>query len=212
LISLRFRMTRKGMVAPGFQEVFWELARSTVALFIIVDPVGTVPFFELMMSKMDKEEKVRVVRKVVLAGTVLLLLFAVAGNLILELFGITIHSFLVGGGLLLVLLAIRIILHGGQGWDGTQSTGVIPLAFPLLVGPGAITTTMISIHSLGIPLSVIPVAVVMILTWLVLEHAVFFSRMLGKDGADAVARVMAVFMTAIGVEYVVRGARALLVT
>jgi multiple antibiotic resistance protein len=71
---------------------------------------------------------------------------------------------------------------------------------------------MISIHSPGIPLSVIPVAVVMLLTWLVLENAVFFSKLLGKDGADAVARVMAVFMTTIGVEYVVRGARALLAT
>ncbi len=198
------------MAVSGAQEVLWELMRSTVALLIVVDPVGTVPFFELLTSGMGREEKARVVRKTVLAGTMLLLLFAAAGNLLLELFGITIHSFLVGGGLLLVLLAIRIILHGGEGWDGTRSTGVIPLAFPLLVGPGAITTTMISIHSLGIPLSVIPVAAVMVLTWLVLENSFFFTRLLGKDGADAVARVMAVFITAIGVEYVVRGARALL--
>jgi multiple antibiotic resistance protein len=56
------------------------------------------------------------------------------------------------------------------------------------VRPGAIATTMISIHSLGIPLSVIPVAVVMVLTWLALENAVFFTKLLGKDGADAVAR------------------------
>ncbi|MDJ0274893.1 MAG: MarC family protein [Nitrososphaerota archaeon] len=198
------------MAAPQGTELVWELVRATVALFIIVDPVGTVPFFELLTSGMDRERRSTIVRRAVLVGTALLLLFAAAGNLLLELFGISLQSFLVGGGMLLVLLAIRIILHGGEGWGSGHSTGVFPLAFPLLVGPGAITTTMISIRSLGIPLMVIPVAVVMALTWAVLEHSELFTRFLGKDGADAVARVMAVFMTAIGVEYVVRGARELI--
>lgn len=140
-----------------------------------------------------------------LAGTFLLLVFSISGHGILSFLGISVASFTVAGGLLLLVLAFRIV-QGGEGWQTRGSSpGVFPLAFPLLAGPGAITTVIFSINSLGIPYSVAPVVIVVTTTWLVLLAIDRVLVIIGESGADAVARIMSVFVAAIGIQYVVTG-------
>ncbi|MEM0337911.1 MAG: MarC family protein [Candidatus Caldarchaeum sp.] len=187
-------------------EVFLELLKAVVALFIIVDPVGVLPFVVSLTGGLSSHERRRLVDRSVVVGTVLLLVFSIGGQGVLWVLGIDLSSFTVAGGLLLLILAVRILVQGGEGW-GTQgkSSGIFPLAFPLLAGPGAITTVIFSINALGIPFSVIPVLIVMGLTWLILRSVEPMLRIIGESGADAVARIMSVFVAAIGVQYVVSG-------
>ncbi|MEN3048497.1 MAG: MarC family protein [Candidatus Caldarchaeales archaeon] len=185
-----------------------ELLRSTFELLIIVDPVGTIPFLLSLTSDLTERERAAVVDRTVMVSAALLVLFSLAGDLLLMLFGVRFESFLLAGGLLLVLLAIRILFQGGEGWvRSTDSVGAFPLAFPLIVGPGALTSAMISIKTLGM-LYLVPIAVVMLVTWAVLRANPWFMRVLGRQGADAIARIMAVFIAAIGFEYAITGLRA----
>ncbi|MEM0349068.1 MAG: MarC family protein [Candidatus Caldarchaeum sp.] len=187
-------------------EVFLELLKAIVSLFIIVDPVGVLPFVVSLTGGLSTHERRRLVDRSVVAGTFLLLVFSIGGQGVLWVLGIELPSFTVAGGLLLLILALRILVQGGEGW-GTQgkTSGVFPIAFPLLAGPGAITTVIFSINSLGIPFSVITVLIVMGLTWLILRSIEPVLRAIGESGADAVARIMSVFVAAIGVQYIVSG-------
>ncbi|MEM4494749.1 MAG: MarC family protein [Candidatus Caldarchaeum sp.] len=187
-------------------EVFLELLKAIVSLFIIVDPVGVLPFVVSLTGGLSTHERRRLVDRSVVAGTFLLLVFSIGGQGLLWVLGIELPSFTVAGGLLLLILALRILVQGGEGW-GTQgkTSGVFPIAFPLLAGPGAITTVIFSINSLGILFSVITVLIVMGLTWLILRSIEPVLRAIGESGADAVARIMSVFVAAIGVQYIVSG-------
>jgi multiple antibiotic resistance protein len=129
-----------------------NLIKSTIALFVVIDPVGSVPLFIALTRMMEKNERKAVSKIAIITAAALLIVFAVAGTQILAIFGITIFSFMVAGGILLFIVSIELMTHGvwrfgGEGREvvreGVSSpalgeSGVVPLAFPLLAGPGAI--------------------------------------------------------------------------
>src|SRR6266571_8696583 len=146
-----------------------ELLKATVALFVIVDPLGPVPIFANLTKGMNPQEKVRIFRTAAIVGSVLLAVFALVGQELLALFGITLPSFQIAGGLVLLLLSIEIIFRGERvdklSLSSAEETAVFPIAFPLLVGPGAITLTMISLQSSnGLVIALAAIVVVMFLS------------------------------------------------
>ena len=187
-------------------ELYADVFRATVALFIIVDPIGLVPVFSALTKDLPKPEKKRMFRNIVYTGSALLLVFALAGQQLLLLFGISLQSFMIAGGMLLLLLSVEILLRGErvQKTPG-EDVGIVPIAFPLLVGPGAITTTMISIQRDGLEVAIPSILVVMFLTWVVLRLTDRINRLLGRTGSAVVARVMAVFIAAIAIQFIIAG-------
>ena len=129
-----------------------DLLRSTIALFVVINPIGTIPLFASITQKMQKKESNRVLKTTVITAGALLMIFAVAGTQILSIFGITISSFMIAGGILLFVVSIELLTHGGWRFGGTVSdeSGVVPLAFPLLAGPGAITAVILSFQTVGV--------------------------------------------------------------
>ena len=102
---------------PGFiipPDFFGNLIRSTIALFVVIDPVGSVPLFIALTEKMEKNERKAVVKNCHhYCGCLLLTVFAVAGSEILAIFGITIYSFMVAGGsIAIVIVSIELLTHG----------------------------------------------------------------------------------------------------
>lgn len=184
----------------------FALLKATVALFIIVDPIGLVPLFSALTKDMPASEKKRTFRNIVYTGSALLLIFALAGQTLLLLFGISLPSFMIAGGLLLLLLSIEILLRGErvQKTPG-EDVGIIPIAFPLLVGPGAITTTMISLQSDGLEVAIPSILIVMLLTWGVLRLTDRIHKLLGRTGSAVIARVLAVFIAAIAIQFIIDG-------
>jgi multiple antibiotic resistance protein len=176
-------------------------------LFVVVDPIGGVPLFIALTCKVEMPLKRKIFRQAIYAAFLLLLVFALAGRLLLAVFNITLESFLIAAGILLLILSIQILIRGisVQDVEDASTTGVVPIAFPLLVGPGAIATTMLTLQNSGIIIALLSVGIVFFLTWVVLRLIEPINRLLGKSGSLFISKVMAVFLAAIAVEYLVTG-------
>lgn len=191
-----------------------DLARAVIALFIIVDPFGNIPIFLGLTENVPEAKIKRVYNTACLVGMILLLVFAFAGTAILSAFGLSLQSFEIAGGLLLLIIAIRILMSGThQTVESPESLGAVPIAIPLLVGPGAITTTMVTFQTyfsadgleIALSISVLAVVIVMSLTWVILRFINQIDRVLGKTGAIVIARVMALLIAGIAVQYILTG-------
>jgi multiple antibiotic resistance protein len=181
-----------------------ELTRAFVALFIIVDPFGNIPIFVGLTENITDAQKTY--NTAILVGFALLLVFSFTGQEILSLFGLSIYSFEVAGGILLLIIAIRILISGfHENTESPESLGAVPIAIPLLVGPGAITTTIFNLQSYGTIITIAAVVIVLALTWVILRFINGFYKVLGKTGAIVIARVMALLIAAIAVQYILTG-------
>ncbi len=193
----------------SFDSFLIELLKATVALFVIVDPLGPVPIFANLTKGLERQEKLRIFRTAAIVGSVLLAVFALVGQELLLLFGITLPGFQIAGGLVLLLLSIEIIFRGERvdklARSSIEETAVFPIAFPVLVGPGAITLTMISLQSNGLVIALAAIVLVMFLSWIVLRLTDRIYKVLGRIGSAVIARLMALFIAAIAVQYVLTG-------
>ncbi len=184
-----------------------NLARATLALFIIVDPFGNIPVFIGLTEKMDAGQRRRVFRSATLTGFILLVIFALAGQQILTFFGISLYSFMIAGGILLLIIAIKLLIEG-EWWNpegSLESLSAVPIAVPLLVGPGAITATILNLQEFGIAVTLVAVVIVFIIVWIVMRAVEPVNKVLGKSGSQIIARVMALFIAAIAVQYILTG-------
>ncbi|MEM2146301.1 MAG: MarC family protein [Candidatus Jordarchaeaceae archaeon] len=192
--------------------ILFDLMKWTVALFLIVDPLGNVPIFIGLTKNMDETQRRKTFQSATIAGLILLLLFVFTGQQILLLFNISLSSFMVAGGLLLLIISIRLLVVGS--WQdysqSPESIGVVPIGFPLLVGPGAITTTILILQSSGFLVTILSVLITFAIVWLTLRYINPIFRILGREGSLVVARIMALLIAAIAVQYIVQGVKTLL--
>ncbi|MCW4028710.1 MAG: MarC family protein [Candidatus Bathyarchaeota archaeon] len=185
-----------------------DLAKAAIALFIIVDPFGNIPIFMGLTENMSDVQRRKVYNVACLVGFILLLVFAFLGNEILSLFGITIESFEIAGGILLLIISIRILISGSKEEKPSESPeclGAVPIAMPLLVGPGAITTTIFNLQTYTTIVAIVAVIIVISITWVILRYTSVIFRFLGKTGALVIARVMALLIAAIAIQYILTG-------
>jgi len=188
-----------------FDELIIQILRATIALFVIIDPIGNIPIFISLTEGMTNEKRRNVIKVASITGLVLLMVFAVFGIQFMNLFNISLSSFKVAGGVLLLLISLRILLEGGWQTRDSGDSGAVPLGFPLLVGPGAITTTIVTIQAFGFEITLIAILAVFGITvaCLVLSERIY--RLLGQVGSNVFARVMAIFIAAIAIEFVMQG-------
>jgi multiple antibiotic resistance protein len=192
---------------PGQLDFITDLSRAAIALFIIVDPFGNIPIFEGLTGNISDDQRKKVYNTATLVGVALLLVFAFTGQEIFALFGLSIYSFEVAGGILLLIVAIRILITGTmhENVESPESLGAVPIAIPLLVGPGAITTTILDLQAYGIVIAILAVLIVLSLTWVILWYINDVYKFLGKTGSLVIARVMALLIAAIAVQYILTG-------
>ena len=198
-----------------------DLAKFTLSLFAIVDPVGIIPVF--LASTDGFSETQRRAAAWVASITVfgVLSLFALAGTALLDFFGVRLASFSVGGGFLLLLLAISMAQARVSPIRQTpeeaeealekEAVGAVPLGVPLLAGPGAITHVIVSsggggphqwLHHVGLLPSILLVAFTV---WLSFRLSPVIARRLGTTGIHVVTRLMGLIIAAISVEMIARG-------
>lgn len=198
-----------------FISLISNLVKAIIALFIIVDPFGDIPIFVGLTQNVPENQRKKIYNTAVLVGTVLLLVFAFTGQVILNIFGLSIWSFEVAGGILLLIIAIRILISGSrESAESPETIGAVPIAIPLLVGPGAITTTIFTLQVneqiyssvlIATLIAILAVIVVMSLTWVILRYINGVYKILGKTGSLIIARVMALLIAAIAVQYILTG-------
>jgi multiple antibiotic resistance protein len=190
-----------------------------IALFAIVNPIGSVPIFISATDGWEQKQKMRTAN--VVAFTVFLVLAASAlfGEGILDFFSISIPSFQVGGGILILLIAIN-MLHAKQShskqtpeeaktMEERDVIAIVPLSIPLLAGPGAISSMIIAAQdstTLGGQLSLLlPISVVAMLIWLTLQLSGYIAGKLGTIGINIVTRLMGLILAAMAVEFIAHG-------
>jgi multiple antibiotic resistance protein len=188
-----------------------EIITSVIALFVVIDPIGNIPLFIAFTKKLEKAEHKTVSKTAILTAAALLLLFGMAGTQILQLFGITIFSFMIAGGTLLFIIAIELLTYGEWRFAGgvKEEVGVVPIAFPLLAGPGSITAVIISYQTSGFLITFSSIIIVMAITYVILRMVNPIYKVLGNRGSMIVSRVFAVIIAAIAVEYIVKGIKNL---
>lgn len=195
------------------------LFKTGIALLAIVNPIGGVPLFVSATGATSPAVRARTARTVAVTVFVVLGLAALLGTRILDFFGISIPSFLVGGGILLLLLAVSMLQARESGIRQTpaeaqevaerHAIGVVPLGIPLLAGPGAISTVIIATHhapGFGHQLQLfVPIAAVALIVWATLTVAARISSRMGTIGINIITRIMGLILAAMAVEFMVRG-------
>ncbi len=184
-----------------------DMVKAALVLFIIVDPFGNVPIFMGLTEKFSDAERRKVFNTAIFVGVILLLVFAFTGQEIFLIFDISIDSFEVAGGLLLLITSMRILVSGSlyESTEPMESLGAVPIAMPLLVGPGAITTTILNLQAYGTFVTIVSVLIVLFLTWVILRYVNSIYRILGKTGSVVIARVMSLLLAAIAVQFILTG-------
>ena len=200
------RFTSEPFIA-SLTENIPNLVKAVLALFIVVDPFGNIPIFIGLTERMEQKQRKRVFHSATLIGFILLLVFTLVGQQILAFFNISLYSFMIAGGVLLLIIAVKLLIEGE--WrvptGSLEKLSSVPIAVPLLVGPGAMTTTMLNFQEFGIIITVAAVAIVFLIVWLVLKLIDPINRFMGKAGAAIVTRVMALLIAAIAVQYIING-------
>lgn len=202
---------------------FAEYLKVFVGLLAIVNPLGAVPLFISLTEHHQRPTRKRVAKIAALSMTLILLGSLLAGEAVLAFFGITMASFRVGGGILVLLIAIS-MLHARESparqtadeaaeSSERDSVAVVPLSIPLLAGPGAIGAVIVYAHrgsSLGHYLA-LALAIVSIgaLVLLALLAAPYISERLGKTGINIATRLMGLILAAIAIEFIAGGLRVL---
>ena len=196
------------------------------AIFFVVDPFAVLPLFLAMTANESPQQKRGTAMRAAITTGITLTVFAAAGTLIFRFFGITLGAFKIAGGILLFLVALdmmqarqsRTRSTPEEEQEGIQKADVaiIPLAIPLLSGPGSIATVMVLMSRHPGFIYTIPVFVSIfltaIITWLMLRGADWLEQRLSKTFMNVVVRVMGLILAAISVEFVIAGIKDVLPT
>jgi multiple antibiotic resistance protein len=202
---------------------FTEYTKIFISLFAILDPFGIIPVIVLFTAGMTAARRAYVGRLASLTVCAILLVALLIGQPLLAFFGISIHSFLVAGGILLLLMAIKMMLGNfytsGSGKNGhangetVSANAIVPLSTPLLAGPGSISAVIVEAHKAdGLPHYLIMSLEIILLSsivWLTFLIAPWVAQRLGKIGINVFTRLMGLILAAIAVEFIAGGMRGL---
>lgn len=189
------------------QEIISGIIYSFAALFIILDPILSVPIFAAMTKgQTSKEIHKQAFIAVAVAGG-LMYLFLIFNQTIFNILGLNMPSFQIAGGILLFLLGIQEALgieigHGKE--HSTTAAGVV-IGTPLLCGPGTITTVMLLSRDYGLLIPFIAITLSLVATWLVLYFAEDIQRILGDVVTDIMGKVLGMLVAAIAVKIIASG-------
>ena len=181
-----------------------DLLKAFLSLFIIMDAFGALPIFIAITKNYPLQYKKKAANNAVYVAGIVLFLFLFFGLAILDFFGINFSNFKVAGGLVLLIIGIKIVLglHFREENGSKYQLAVVPLATPLITGPGVITTVIILVGQYGYYIAMIASLMNLLLTWIVLHNSEFFFKILGRQGSEVLSRIMGLLLTAIGVQFI----------
>jgi multiple antibiotic resistance protein len=180
-----------------------------VPLFIVVDALGTLPFVISLSEGMMKQQRLRMVHVAIITATVVGLVFLFFGQLILRAMNISVGSFAIAGGLILLVLSIK-YMTTGQMVEATREeiVAVVPIGTPLTVGPATITTLLLLASQYPLEMVLISFALNMMIAWFIFLSSEQIVRVMGQGGLKAVSRVFSLLLAAIAVSMIINGLRS----
>lgn len=177
-----------------------SLLYSFIPLFVAIDVLGIVPVFLSLTTGMNRPEKHTLITQATLTALAVSVVFVFGGRLIFNFLGITENDFRVGGGIVLLVLAVTDLLFPPSKQRSPESSaGIVPIGIPLIVGPAALTTILILVDSKGYVVTILSLFANLLIVWIVFRYSEVVVRLMGEAGSKAVAKVAALFMAGIAV-------------
>jgi multiple antibiotic resistance protein len=195
------------------------ILKNLTGILAIVNPLFAVPIFVGLTAKQSRLEQQRTARVTGVSVWVVLILVALFGALSLNMLGIRIDSFRVAGGILLLLMGITMLHAEPSGSrrkpeeiaeaEAKDNVGVVPLAIPIMAGPGAISLVILdyqqTVHWTGQVGILVNITVVSVLVWLTFSAAKRIADFLGTTGINIITRLMGLLLAALAVELIATG-------
>lgn len=183
---------------------------AVVILLLVMDPIGNIPLFVSLLRQVEPGRRTRVILRECAIAFAVLLVFVFFGAAILGVLGLSDPSLTIAGGVILFLIALRMIFRRPEGIFGDTASGepfIVPLAIPSIAGPAAIATVMLLVSRAPQRLLewCAAVSVAMLVTAALLVSAERLAKLAGEQGLLAFERLMGLILTAIAVEMLLRG-------
>lgn len=183
------------------EDIVMVYIQAFITLFIIFDPIGNIPLFQSFTVNMDEKKKGKIINSSVTTALIILIFFGIAGAYILQLFGISMNDFRIAGGILLFIMSLEGLLGKEEArWMNREDVAIVPLATPLMAGPGSIYTVMYLMQTPNGPfIAFFAMFANIALQWVMLKYSSKMMRLLGKTGSTIVSRIMAFILSAIAI-------------
>ncbi len=187
---------------------------SFLPLFVAINPAGIIPLYLSVTENLSTAERRRLTLQAMATAVGISVLILFAGQLIFSLLGITVNDLRVGGGLILLVLSISNLLFGdfrrrdptgGEETEDLASVGIVPIGIPLIVGPAAITSILVSREAYGYLPTLASLVINMVLVFLTLAASPYVGRFAGPAVSRAIAKVASLFLAAISVAMIRAG-------
>ncbi|AMP36454.1 MarC family protein [Ralstonia syzygii subsp. celebesensis] len=201
-----------------------DLTKSFFSLLALINPIGAIPFFISLTESQTDEEKRRTIKTASVSVALVIGISALLGEQIIGFFGFSVGSLQVGGGIIMIMIALNMLNAQTSRTKATPeeedeagvraSIAVVPLAIPLLTGPGSISTVIVyagkTAHWYELFFLAGVGVVIALVVWVVLRAAEPIARVIGRTGINVGTRLMGLILAALAVEFIVDGLKTLL--
>lgn len=205
----------------GINIAFFIAAFSS--LFTIINPFSAATIFISITRFDSRKKKIAMARKASLTAAIVLVVFALAGNYILNFFGITVDAFRIAGGIIIGSIGLSMInakrdhLRTEKEKNEAvtkEDVSIIPMAIPILSGPGAMTTSLVLMREVNsvfdVATLIFAIIIVCLLSYFILSRADYIGKYLGETGKHVTERIMGLIVLIVGVQFVINGIEGLL--
>jgi multiple antibiotic resistance protein len=177
-----------------------------VPLFIVIDALGNLPFVISLSEGMAKQDRRKMVHTAIATAALVGLAFLFLGQFILNVMGISVSSFAIAGGIVLLVLSIKYMTTGRMvELIKEEIVAVVPIGTPLTVGPATITTLLLLATQFQLYIVLISFILNLLIAWLIFLASNQVMRFMGQGGLKAISRVFALLLAAIAVSMIIRG-------
>lgn len=179
----------------------------TGQIFAVLNPIGVIPTFLSLTEGMTPLRRHKIVRQSILTVFILGVVLAIGGSLILEFFKVSVFSLQIGGGVLLMIIAIDMLsgLPRTKAVESGEEIAIVPIATPLLIGPGTMTTVIVLSRTVPILSLLTSIFLVSLLAYLLLRYSELLIRILGINGIRAISRFMTIIIAAFAAQLLYGG-------
>ena len=204
-------------------EIFTYGLLGFTSFFTLINPLGAMPIFMTMTMELGETERKKVARNASLVTFLILMLFAISGDLLFRFFGISINSLRIVGGIIFLIMGMDMLqarlvktkVKESEVKSYVNDISITPLSIPMLCGPGAITNAIVLWHkATGWEMKVMmvaAVALVIVLVYCILRSSTRIIRLLGETGNNVMMRLMGLIVMVIAVEFFFSGLKPIVI-
>lgn len=200
-----------------------SIGQFTIAMLSIINPIGAIPVFLAMTAELTNSQRLHMTKACAITVFITISVSLIGGHVILQFFGISVASFTIGGGILIFTMALSMIkaqnveaklTQKEMSTSSIKEIGIVPLAIPLLSGPGAISTSIIYAKKFSTTyewvLAFTLIAIISLIVYLVLSRANLIREKIGDLGVNVLTRIMGLILLAMAIEMMLGGVKEII--